>query len=224
MQAGSATYSKKTVIGLSGGTFDPIHFGHLRMAQELADNLHLSAVRFIPAAQPPHKSTPEVSAKHRAAMVRLGIAGNSIFSCDDRELNREGASYTIDTLLSLRDELGADISLVLLIGSDAFTKFDTWHRWQEIIQLCHIALVQRPMVEKQEPLSKSLQNFLQSHYTENAEDLHSKSAGFVTMQTVTALDISSTSIRCNLQKQHSARYLLPDSILEYICTNQLYTK
>ena len=131
------------------------------MAQELADNLHLSAVRFIPAAQPPHKSTPEVSAKHRAAMVRLGIAGNSLFSCDERELCREGASYTIDTLLSLRDELGADISLVLLIGSDAFTKFDTWHRWQEIIQLCHIALVQRPMVEKQEPLSKSLQNFLQ---------------------------------------------------------------
>ncbi len=194
------------------------------MAQELAENLHLSAVRFIPAAQPPHKSAPEVSAEHRAAMVRLGIAGNSLFSCDERELCREGASYTIDTLLSLRDELGADISLVLLIGSDAFTKFDTWHRWQEIIQLCHIALVQRPMVEKQEPLSKSLQNFLQSHYTENAEDLHSKSAGFVTMQTVTALDISSTSIRSNLQKQHSARYLLPDSILEYICTNQLYTK
>ncbi|MEI8117774.1 MAG: nicotinate-nucleotide adenylyltransferase [Methylophilaceae bacterium] len=224
MQAGRATYSKKIAIGLSGGTFDPIHFGHLRMAQELAENLHLSAVRFIPAAQPPHKSAPEVSAEHRAAMVRLGIAGNSLFSCDERELCREGASYTIDTLLSLRDELGVDISLVLLIGSDAFTKFDTWHRWQEIIQLCHIALVQRPMVEKQEPLSKSLQNFLQSHYTENAEDLHRKSAGFVTMQTVTALDISSTSIRSNLQKQHSARYLLPDSILEYICTNQLYTK
>ena len=224
MQAGSATYSKKTVIGLSGGTFDPIHFGHLRMAQELAESLHLSAVRFIPAAQPPHKSAPEVSAAHRAAMVRLGIAGNSLFSCDDRELYREGASYTIDTLLSLRDELGADISLVLLIGSDAFTKFDTWHRWQEIIQLCHIALVQRPMVGKQEPLSEALRNFLQSHYTENAEDLHSMPAGFVTMQTVTALDISSTAIRSNLQEQHSARYLLPDSILEYICTYQLYTK
>lgn len=224
MQAGSATYSKKTVIGLSGGTFDPMHFGHLRMAQELADKLHLSAIRFIPAAQPPHKSEPEVSAKHRAAMVRLGIAGNSLFSCDDRELYRDGASYTIDTLLSLRDELSADISLVLLIGSDAFTKFDTWHRWQEIIQLCHIAVVKRPTVEKQEPLSKSLQIFLKSHYTENAEDLHCKSAGFVTLQTVTALDISSTSIRSNLQNQHSAQYLLPDSILEYIRTYQLYTK
>jgi nicotinate-nucleotide adenylyltransferase len=224
MQAGSATYSKKTVIGLSGGTFDPIHFGHLRMAQELAENLHLSAVRFIPAAQPPHKSAPEVSAEHRAAMVRLGIAGNSLFSCDERELCREGASYTIDTLLSLRDELGADISLVLLIGSDAFTKFDTWHRWQDIIQLCHIALVERPMVGKQEPLSKPLQIFLQSHFTENTEDLHRKSAGFITLQTITALEISSTSIRSNLQEQKSARYLLPDSILEYICTYQLYTK
>ncbi|MFM2434519.1 MAG: hypothetical protein RL063_498 [Pseudomonadota bacterium] len=194
------------------------------MAQELTENLQLSAVRFIPAAQPPHKSAPEVSAEHRAAMVRLGIAGNRLFSCDDRELYRDGASYTIDTLLSLRDELGADISLVLLLGSDAFTKFDTWHRWQEIIQLCHIALVQRPMVGKQEPLSKPLQNFLQSHYTKNAEDLHSMPAGFVTMQTVTALDISSTEIRSTLKQQNSARYLLPDSIIEYISTHQLYKK
>lgn len=194
------------------------------MAKELSENLQLSAVRFIPAAQPPHKSTPEVSAEHRVAMVRLGIAGNPLFSCDDRELYREGASYTIDTLLSLRDELGADISLVLLIGSDAFIKFDTWHRWQEIIQLCHIAFVQRPMVGKQEPLSEPLQNFLQLHYTENAEDLHSMPAGFVTMQTVTALDISSTAIRSTLKQQNSARYLLPDSIIEYISTHQLYKK
>jgi nicotinate-nucleotide adenylyltransferase len=224
MQAGSANYSKKTVIGLSGGTFDPIHFGHLRMAQELAENLKLSAVRFIPAAQPPHKCAPEVSAEHRVAMVRLGIEGNALFSCDDRELYREGASYTIDTLLSLRDELGPDVSLVLLIGSDAFTKFDTWHRWQEIIALCHIALVQRPMDMKQEPLSEALQHFLQSHYTEHAEDLHTHPAGFVMMQTITALDISSTAIRSTLKLQNSARYLLPDSIIEFIRTYHLYKK
>jgi nicotinate-nucleotide adenylyltransferase len=224
MQAVSATNSKRTVIGLTGGTFDPIHFGHLRMAQELAENLRLSTVRFIPAAQPPHKSAPIVSAEHRSAMVRLGIAGNSIFSCDERELHRVGASYTIDTLHSLRDELGADISLVLLMGSDAFSKFDTWHHWQEIIQLCHIALVQRPIEGKQEPLSEALQKFLQSHYTEDAEDFHRMPAGFVTMQKVTALDISSTAIRNYLQQQHSVKYLLPDSVIEYIRTYQLFKK
>lgn len=224
MQAGSVTRSKRTVIGLTGGTFDPIHFGHLRMAQEFADNLQLSAVRFIPAAIPPHKSAPIVSAEHRSAMVRLGIAGNSIFSCDERELHRVGASYTIDTLKSLRDELGADISLVLLMGSDAFSKFDTWHHWQEIIQLCHIALVQRPIEGNQEPLSEALQSFLKSHYTENTDDLHSKPSGLLTMQTVTALEISSTAIRKYLQQQNSVRYLLPDSIIEYIRTHQLYTK
>ena len=224
MQAGRKTYSKREVIGLTGGTFDPIHFGHLRMAQELAESLQLSAVRFLPAAHPPHKPPPIVSAEHRSAMVRLGIAGNAIFSCDERELHRVGASYTIDTLLSLRNELGADISLVLLMGSDAFTKFDTWHHWQEIIQLCHISLVQRPEEGKQEPLSEALHNFLQSHYTEDTDDLHRMPSGFVTMQKVTALDISSTVIRRQLKQQHSVRYLLPDSVIEYIRTYQLYTK
>jgi len=223
MQAGSATYSKKTVIGLSGVTFDPIHFGHLRMAQVLAENLHLSAVRLIPAAQPPHKSAPEVSAAHRAAMVRLGIAGNSLFSCDDRELYREGASYTIDTLLSLRDELGADISLVLIMGSDAFTKFNTWHRWQEIIKLCHIALVQRPASTNKESLPKELETFLHNHYTEHAEDLHEGSAGLVTMQAITPLEISSTAIRQALQLKHSARYLMPENVLDYIAAKQLFS-
>lgn len=222
--------SRRAIIGLSGGTFDPIHFGHLRMAQELAETLQLNQVRFIPAARPPHKSSaqarPQVSAEHRAAMVTLGIAGNALFSMDQRELGRAGASYTIDTLLSLRAELGAELSLVLLLGSDAFSQFNRWQRWQEIIDHCHIALAHRPGAANSlngDGLAKELETLLLNHYTENAADLHSCAAGFVTMQPITALDISSTAIRAALQQNHSVRYLVPDNVIDYIATHQLYT-
>jgi nicotinate-nucleotide adenylyltransferase len=205
-----------------GGTFNPIHFGHLRMAQELAESLSLNEVRFIPSANPPHKPPPGVSAESRAAMVRLAIADNPLFKFDGRELQRKGASYTVDTLEDLRKEVGNDASLVLIMGSDAFTKFNTWHRWQEIISLCHIALVQRPVSSIKETLSNDLETFLHNHYTEHVQDLHEASAGFVTMQAITPLEISSTSIRNTLKNRHSARYLMADSVLEYIRVHQLY--
>ncbi len=210
-------------IGLLGGTFNPIHFGHLRMAQELAESLSLHEVKFIPSANPPHKPLPPVSAEHRAAIVQLAIADNPQFQLDDRELNRAGASYTVDTLESLRSEIGDETSLILIMGSDAFTKFNTWHRWQEIIKLCHIALVQRPVPTNKNVLTKELETFLHNHYTEHADDLHDTSAGLITMQAITPLEISSTAIRQALQLKHSARYLIPDSVLDYIAAKQLYS-
>jgi nicotinate-nucleotide adenylyltransferase len=210
-------------IGLLGGTFNPIHFGHLRMAQELAESLNLSTVKFIPSANPPHKPPPQVSADHRAAMVKLAISGNPQLQFDGRELTRTGASYTVETLESLRNELGDDVSLILIMGSDAFTQLNTWHRWQEIIKLCHIALVQRPTSSNKEPLTKELETFLHNHYTEHAEDLHYSRAGLVTMQAITPLEISSTAIRQAIQHSHSARYLTPESVLDYIAVKQLYS-
>ena len=210
-------------IGILGGTFNPIHFGHLRMAQELADALNLDSVRFIPAANPPHKDAPAISAEQRAAMVKLAIASNDSFIFDDRELHRAGASYTLDTLLSLREELGKNTSITLFMGSDAFTKFDTWHRWQELINLCHIALVQRPQLRGHDhKLSKALETFLHNHYSENSADLHHHASGFVTMRQITALDISSTAIRHTLQHGDSVRYLIPDDVVEYIQLHKLY--
>lgn len=209
-------------IGLLGGTFNPIHFGHLRMAQELAESLSLNEVRFIPSANPPHKASPQVSAENRANMVKLAIAGNPGFVFDGRELTRTGASYTVDTLESLREDLGTEVSLTLLMGSDAFMQFNTWHRWQDIIKLCHIGLVQRPAASPKATIAKELETFLHNHYTENAHDLHENSAGLITMQAITPLDISSTAIRNALQSKHSARYLMPECVIEYITAKQLY--
>jgi len=212
----------RILIGMMGGTFDPIHFGHLRMAQEISDRLELSRVHFIPSATPPHKTQTSVSAGHRAAMVNLAIADNAKFKLDLRELQREGPSYSIDTLDSLRTELGNDVSICLLLGSDAFVGLNTWHRWNELLNYCHIILVQRPHTKIQDALPSELQILLQNHYTEHVADLGLASAGHITMQAITALDISATAIREEIKHGRSLRYLMPESVISYIQTNQLY--
>ncbi len=214
------------LVGLLGGTFNPIHFGHLRMAQELADALNFSEVRFIPSANPPHKTAPEVSAEHRAAMVQLAIADNPLFKLDSRELARTGASYTIDTLISLQEELGQDdkqsAALCLIMGSDAFTQLNTWHRWLELLNYCHIVLVQRPNTSSQTKLPDELAMLLQDHYTENLDDLANKSAGCIHMQAITLLDISSTKIREAFKSNTSTHYLMPEQVIAYIAAHKLY--
>lgn len=213
----------KKCIGLLGGTFNPIHYGHLRMAQELADALDFSEVRFIPSANPPHRTAPDVSAQHRAAMAQLAIADNPLFKLDTRELARTGASYMIDTLISLRDELGKYAVLCLIMGSDAFVKLDTWHHWQKLLDYCHIILVQRPNFAPDQPrLSAELTALLHDHYTENVDDLTEKTNGYIHMQKITPLEISATKIRESLKAGHSVRYLMPDNVIAYIATHKLY--
>ena len=195
------------------------------MARELADALNFSEVRFIPSANPPHKNTPTVSAQHRAEMVQLAIADNPLFKLDTRELDRTGASYTIDTLIGLREEFGEKSALCLMMGSDAFTKLDSWQRWDELLNYCHIVLVQRPWQQsstKTEKLSDQMTALLSAHYTENAEDLTEKSAGYIHMQAITAQDISATNIREKLSSGNSIKYLVPDNVLAYIQQHQLY--
>ncbi len=210
------------LIGLLGGTFNPIHNAHLRLAQELADALNFSEVRFIPSANPPHKTAPKISAQHRAAMVQLAITDNSLFKLDTRELDRTGVSYTIDTLISLQEELGGSVALCLTMGSDAFSKLNTWHRWQALLDYCHIILVQRPASATQPKLAEELSVLLHNHYTENISDLTNENAGYIHMQKITALDITSTNIRVQLVAGVSPRYLMPDNVIAYIKNNNLY--
>ncbi len=212
----------KPLIGLLGGTFNPVHNGHLRLAQELADTLNFSEVRFIPSANPPHKTAPKISAQHRGAMVQLAITDNPLFKLDTRELDRAGASYTIDTLISLQEELGGSAALCLIMGSDAFAKLNTWHRWQVLIDYCHIILVQRPASATQPKLAEELSVLLHNHYSENVSDLVNENAGYIHMQKITALDITSTNIRAQLEAGVSPRYLMPDNVIKYIKSHNLY--
>jgi nicotinate-nucleotide adenylyltransferase len=207
-----------------GGTFDPVHTAHLRLAEELADAIGLSRVRFIPTGAPPHRGTPRVIGDHRMAMVRLAIAGNPRFEADDREIRRQGTCYTFDTLNELRVELG-DRPLCLLMGSDAFSALTTWHRWEELFDLAHIVIAHRPGFSLQQ-LQSSLPGPLRKIYLQRLAAstgiLRRDSAGAVYVREITALDIAATQIRGLLAGGGSARYLVPDAVLDYIETNHLY--
>lgn len=210
------------LIGLMGGTFDPIHFGHLRMAQELSNALSADEVRFIPSATPPLKqsSTP---AHHRAEMVKLAIADNPIFQLDTRELARSGPSYTIDTLASLREELGPDVALCWLMGSDAFLGLPNWHHWQSLLDFCHIVVAHRPnSPPAAEHMSEALKGLWLASRCHEASVLSQAAHGHILFQNMTALDISATKIRQDLSQHFNPRYLLPDAVLEYIDAQQLY--
>lgn len=207
-----------------GGTFDPIHLGHLRLAEECADALGLARVRFIPSGTPPHRGSPRVSGAQRLEMVRLAIRGNPRFEADEREIRRQGICYTFDTLNELRAELG-ERPLCLLMGSDAFSALTTWHRWQELFDLAHIVIAHRPGYSVQQ-LQSALPGALRKVYLQRLAAstglLRRDRAGAIYVREITALDIAATQIRALLGGAGSARYLVPELVLDYIEHHRLY--
>ena len=209
----------KAALAVFGGTFDPVHFGHLRSALELVEALQLDELRFMPAAAPPHRAPPVAAAEHRAAMLELAIAGEPRFSCDRRELDRTGPSYSVLSLRELREELGPRRPLLMVVGADALAGLPTWHRWQELFELAHVVAVARPGWEW--PRSGEVAALIEARGREAAE-LAGDAAGGLCIQTLTPHAVSSTAIRGLLQSGRSARYLLPDSVLDYIARQRLY--
>ncbi|WP_439107593.1 nicotinate-nucleotide adenylyltransferase [Congregibacter sp.] len=208
-------------VAVFGGTFNPIHFGHLRSAVELLEALPLAQLRFMPASEPPHRESPDVAAEDRAAMVELAIAGESRFVCDRRELNRVGPSYSVDSLQEIRSELGEQRGVCLVMGCDALLGLPKWHRWEELLNLAHLVIMARPGWVL--PVDGTLGELLRDH-AGRGEDLEGEPAGRVVTQTLRPQDISATNIRALLQSGFSARYLLPESVLAYIAERSLYAK
>lgn len=210
-------------LGILGGTFDPIHCGHLRLAEEALERLQLERVRLIPAGTPPHRNPPVASAEQRLAMARLVAARNSNLEVDAAEVAAIGPSYTVLTLERLRAELGETQSLVLLMGADAFLGLTTWHRWQDLLRLAHIAVATRPS-HQLEPASMApeLARVFDQRLSRTTQALSASPAGAIVPFGITPLDISATAIRAALATGRSARYLLPDEVLDYISLNHLY--
>jgi len=212
-------------IGVLGGTFDPIHYGHLRLAEELGETLRLEEVRLIPSGTPPHRSAPAVPAEHRLAMTQLAAAGNPRFKVDEREVRRAGPGYTYDTLKALRAELGDARPLALLLGADAFLEFATWHRWREIFGLAHIAVAYRPGFPVEQWSGRMPVPLAREYAARRMQQplaVHLAPAGGIVVIPFTALDISATAIRDMLRAGASPRYLLPGAVLDYIRTHRLY--
>jgi nicotinate-nucleotide adenylyltransferase len=205
------------MIGIYGGTFDPVHYGHLRTALEIKEIFALDEVRLIPCSQPPHRETPLTSPEMRLAMLELAVQNQPDLRVDRRELDRVGYSYMIDTLKSLQIK-NPDRSLLLIIGTDAFEGLASWHQWQQLFDYAHILVITRPGYVLQE-----LSGFLSSKLTKNREDLKLDKAGCLFFQSVTQLDISATAIRLLIGTGQNPSYLLPDNIIKYIKKNKLYS-
>ena len=212
-------------IGIFGGTFDPVHYGHLRLAQELAESIRMAEVRFIVSGTPPHRAAPQVTALQRLEMVRLATGGNPLFTVDDREVRRSGPGYTIDTLIELRHAVGAMRSLCLLLGADAFLELATWHRWHEIFGLAHLIVAHRPgfpLESWSQRMPQPLAREYEKRLLHQPFAVHLSPSGGLATQAIAALDISGSMIRDTLARGVSPRYLLPDSVLDYIHNNELY--
>ena len=206
-------------MGIFGGTFDPIHYGHLRSAFELLEAIELSEIRFMPAGSPPHRETTYADAGTRVALVRAAIDGEPRFLLDDRELRREGPSYSVDTLLDLRAEY-AHRSLCLIIGMDAFLGLPQWHEWREILQLAHLVVAHRPGWRA--PDAGPLGELLADRGTDRVQDLHESRAGRVYIRAVTQLEISSSAIRELIRAGRDPRYLLPDPVCRLLAETGCY--
>lgn len=204
------------MIGIFGGTFDPVHYGHLRSALEVKDHFGLNQIHLIPCGQPPHRNKPLASAHTRMQLLQLAIAGQSGFIADDRELNRAGRSYMIDTLRSLRLEFAED-SLLLIIGMDAFNNLTQWHQWQQLFDVAHIVVMTRPGHQVTD-----LDAFFQTRLSVNKADLSRQSNGHLYFLPVTSLDISASAIRALFARGQNPRFLLPDSVIDYIKQQGLY--
>jgi len=205
-------------IGILGGTFNPIHNGHLRVALELYERLNLKEVRLIPSANPPHRE-PSVKAELRLKMVQVAIENVSGLCVDDRELRHAKPSYTIETLESLRFDYPNE-SLCLILGTDAFLKLDTWHRWKDLLKFAHLLIIQREGYIFLE--DHKMTNFLAKHQVTDFKDLIKKNTGLIFIQDIPKLDISATYIRDLLAQGKKPHYLIPASVLGIIDIYHLY--
>ena len=212
------THPNRT-IGIFGGTFDPIHYGHLRTAYELQQAVSLDEVRFIPCGDPPHKNVTAANALQRFEMVEIAIRDHDKFIADDREVIREGASYTVDTLESLRSEY-PNAALCLILGMDAFLGLPNWYQWKRILELANIIVAHRPGWRK--PTDGRLKEILMDQSTAYPDELHWHHAGRIYIHAVTQLEIASSRIRDLVQAGNNTRFLLPDEVNEYILNSHCY--
>ncbi|WP_421682544.1 nicotinate-nucleotide adenylyltransferase [Stutzerimonas urumqiensis] len=208
-------------IGILGGTFDPVHIGHLRGAVEVAEMLGLDELRLIPSARPPHRGVPGASPEQRLEMVRLAVRDVSPLMADDRELRRDKPSYTLDTLVSLREEIAPQDQLLLLLGWDAFCGLPSWYRWTELLDHCHILVLQRPDADME--ASEALRDLVAARSVPDPQALAGP-AGQITFVWQTPLEVSATQIRQSLASGKSVRFLVPDAVLAYIHAQGLYLR
>jgi nicotinate-nucleotide adenylyltransferase len=203
-----------------GGTFDPVHHGHLRLAVELREQLKVPEIALVPCHIPPHRESPGASSDRRLELLRLAIMEEPGLAVDGRELNRQGTSYTADTLRQIRQEIGSDEPLAMVVGTDSFAGFDRWREWECIPELAHIIVVVRPGYAISPESAPA--ELMAARAASAISDLHDSSSGRILALELPLMDISATAIRQRIGDGRSPRYLVPDSVWRRICEFGLY--
>ena len=217
--------SGSPLVGIFGGTFDPIHYGHLRIAEEILETVGLQKMYFVPAGIPRLRHSPVASPQHRVEIVRLAIQKNPDFVLDEREIYRDSVSYSIDTAREFKQEFGEEVRLCLVLGADAFIKLSEWNNWKELFNLCHFIVSTRPgytLTLIKELLSKELREECSQRWVSNTESLKKNASGLIFIASTTMLDISATTIRAHIAVGRSVRHLVPSVTVNYISENKLY--
>ncbi|BEV72862.1 MULTISPECIES: nicotinate-nucleotide adenylyltransferase [unclassified Paludibacterium] len=207
------------VVGVFGGTFDPFHTAHLRMASAFRHEAGLTRLRLVPAGDPYHRAGTVASAADRLAMVRLGIAGEPDTEVDERELNRQGPSFTVDTLAEIRQEIGPDVPLWFLIGGDSLLQLERWHRWQSLFSLAHLAVAMRPGASTAS-LPPAIAAQWQRRLTSSAQN--TAASGTILRLALPPLDLSASAVRDALDKGLDISHLVPPAVASYIHNHGLY--
>jgi len=210
---------RNDALAVFGGTFDPVHYGHLRAAAEVAEQLKVRDFRLLPAGHPPHREGTWADAYHRLAMLELALAPYPDLTVDDREVRRSGPSFMVDTLASLRAEVG-EAPVLLCLGQDAANGLNRWHRWRDLFELAHLVIMTRPRSRPRYP--EDLGELFNRCRVRRTRDLMTLPAGRVRHVEITQLAISSTDIRRQLATGRDPRFLLPATVLAYIRKHGLY--
>ncbi|MBT8058921.1 MAG: nicotinate-nucleotide adenylyltransferase [Gammaproteobacteria bacterium] len=208
-----------SAIAILGGTFDPVHNGHLRAALEVREQFGLDEIRLLPAGTPPHRPAPEASAGHRLAMLQQVAAVYPGFRVDDREIRRAGYSYMVDTLEEIRAEAEA-APVLLAIGQDAANALDRWHEWERLFDLAHLVVMCRP--DSRAEYGDGLSEQMERRRCPDSADLLSSPAGRVCSMAITQLDVSATAIREAIRAGRSPAFLVPGSVRDYLREQDLY--
>ncbi|WP_423063927.1 nicotinate-nucleotide adenylyltransferase [Candidiatus Paracoxiella cheracis] len=208
----------KILIGLLGGTFDPIHFGHLEIAERILKQLHFAEIQFIPSGHPPHRE-PIASAKDRLAMIKLAIAPYKNFVLNAIETTTQQTSYTIDTLKKLKQQM-QNKTLCFILATDAFSKFNQWKDWQSILDYCHLIIAPRPDFPL--PDESWMRDLLAQHEVKSVNELYEKESGYILIQDISKSRISATKIRKAFATGHFPEDMLPKSVIDYIRQHHLY--
>ncbi|MBD2795429.1 nicotinate-nucleotide adenylyltransferase [Xenorhabdus sp. 18] len=219
----SANTASPVIQALFGGTFDPIHYGHLRPVEALAQLVGLKQIILLPNHVPPHRPQPEATAQQRLEMVRLAVRDNPLFTVDTRELERQSPSYTIETLKSFRQEIGEQHPLAFIIGQDSLQTLHTWYKWEELLDICHLLVCSRPGYQSQLS-APGMQSWLEKYQISSPLPLSQKPHGCIYPAATPLLNISATDIRQRHQQGISCDDLLPPSIQNYIDSQGLYKK